>query len=74
MKKFLYAIIGSLLYIAPLVALYIQIQGGKLLRKELEGVRKAIENLNPKENSYEWLRKDHPIYPDHDSGCRIVVL
>ena len=49
MKKLLYAAIGSLLYIAPLVGLYLQIIGGRAMRVELEGIRKAIENLQPKE-------------------------
>jgi hypothetical protein len=50
LKKLLYASIGTILYVAPIIALYLQLIGGKALRQELEGIRKAIEKLEKKES------------------------
>jgi hypothetical protein len=48
-KNIFYAAVGTLLYIAPLVTIWVQIQGGKMLREELKGIKEAIQLLKPQE-------------------------
>ena len=75
MKKFFYATIGTLLYVAPLLAIYLQIRGGDRLCKELENIRKAIERLHQKEK-HELPRKNLHIHHNaiYVCGCERICL
>lgn len=53
MKKLALWLIGTLLYVAPLLGLYLQTRGTKALCEELQGIRRSIEKLyNQKETNY----------------------
>lgn len=50
MKKLLYGLVGTLVYVAPLILIYMNSQGTKKICAELEKINAAIENLKPTEN------------------------